>query len=177
MLNGRPLESYRIESVRRAIGLVFQDIHLFKGTIADNITLFRDVTEEKIIRAAQTAGITEMIDRLPRGYRTEIGYDGLALSAGERQLLAMARVLASDADTLVLDEATSHIDSLAEHRLQCALESAAKEHTVLVIAHRLSTIRDADRILVMEDGAIQECGSHEQLTAKRGIYYKLCQIG
>ncbi len=177
LLNERPLDTYDIESVRRAIGLVFQDIHLFKGTIIDNITLFRSMEMARITRAARTAGIAEMIDRLPQGYQTEIGYDGLTLSAGERQLLSMARVLASDADTLILDEATSHIDSLAEHRLQCALESAAEEHTVLVIAHRLSTIRDADGILVMEDGMIRERGTHEELTARRGIYYKLCQIG
>ena len=177
LLNGRPLGEYHIESVRRAIGLVFQDIHLFKGTIAENITLFRAMEEKRIIRAAQMAGIAEMIDRLPRGYQTDIGYDGLTLSSGERQLLSMARVLASDADTLILDEATSHIDSLAEHRLQCALESAAEEHTVLVIAHRLSTIRDADGILVMEQGEVRERGTHEELMARQGIYYKLCQIG
>ncbi len=176
LLNGRPLGEYHIESVRRAIGLVFQDIHLFKGTIAENITLFRAMEEKRIIRAAQMAGIAEMIDRLPRGYQTDIGYDGLTLSSGERQLLSMARVLASDADTLILDEATSHIDSLAEHRLQCALESAAEEHTVLVIAHRLSTIRDADGILVMEQGEVRERGTHEELMARQGIYYKLCQI-
>ena len=177
LLNGRPLGEYHIESVRRAIGLVFQDIHLFKGTIAENITLFRAMEEKRIIRAAQMAGIAEMIDRLPRGYQTDIGYDGLTLSSGERQLLSMARVLASDADMLILDEATSHIDSLAEHRLQCALESAAEEHTVLVIAHRLSTIRDADGILVMEQGEVRERGTHEELMARQGIYYKLCQIG
>lgn len=177
LLNDRPLDEYDIESVRHAIGLVFQDIHLFKGTIADNITLFRPMEEARIRRAAQTAGIAEMIDRLPHGYQTDIGYDGLTLSAGERQLLSMARVLASDADTLILDEATSHIDSLAEHRLQCALESAAEEHTVIVIAHRLSTIRDADGILVMEQGEVRERGTHEELLTKQGIYYDLCQLG
>lgn len=177
LLNNRPLSEYDIESVRRAIGLVFQEIHLFKGTIAENITLFRAMEEKRIIRAAQMAGIAEMIDRLPSGYQTDIGYDGLTLSSGERQLLSMARVLASDADMLILDEATSNIDSLAEHRLQCALESAAEERTVLVIAHRLSTIREADGILVMEQGEVRERGTHEELMARQGIYYKLCQIG
>ena len=177
LLNEKPIETYNVESLRHCFGLVFQDIHLFRGTIAENITLFQSMEDCRIKRAAQKAGISEMIDRLPDGYQTEIGYDGLTLSAGERQLLSMARVLASSADTLILDEATSHIDSLAEHRIQCALENAAEEHTVLVIAHRLSTIRDADGILVMDRGVLRECGTHDELLAQKGIYYDLCQRG
>lgn len=177
LLNGQSIDTYDMDSVRRSIGLVFQDVHLFRGTIRDNITLFVPRDEADIVLAAQKAGIAEMIERLPQGYDTEIGYEGLSLSAGERQLLSLARVLATGADTFILDEATSNIDSLAEQRIQNALDNAAQGHTVLVIAHRLSTIREADMILVMDGGKIAERGTHDRLMSQQGIYYDLCQLG
>lgn len=177
LVNDHPIEEYEVASLRRAIGLVFQDIHLFHGTIRDNITLFEPMEHERVVSAAQKSGVADMIERLPQGYDTEIGYEGLSLSAGERQLLSLARVLATGADTFILDEATSHIDSLAEAQIQSALDHASAGHTVLVIAHRLSTIRDADMILVMENGRVCERGTHESLMAKQGAYYDLCKQG
>lgn len=177
LLNGEPIEAYDIESVRHSIGLVFQDIHLFCGTVAENIALFEPMADEQVRYAARQAGVDEMIERLPKRYDTEIGYEGLSLSAGERQLLSLARVLATGANTLILDEATSHIDSLAEEQIQRAIDNASVGHTMLVIAHRLSTIRDADMILVMEDGRIRERGTHDALMMAKGVYYELCQLG
>ena len=150
------------DSLRRSLGMVLQDTHLFTGTIADNIRYGKlDATDEEIRAAAKLANADSFIRHLPQGYDTVITGDGAGLSQGERQLLAIARAAVSDPPVLILDEATSSIDTLMEGR------------TVFVIAHRLSTVRNAQAILVLENGQIIERGDHAQLLEEKGRYYQL----
>ncbi|EGO62424.1 ABC transporter ATP-binding protein [Acetonema longum] len=160
--------------LRRRIGVVFQDVHLFPGTVAENISMFDPAVPGALVQdAARTANLSAFIQAMPDGYDTPVGYQGAWLSVGQRQLLSLARVLAVQADVLVLDEATSNIDSETEGLIQQALENASAKRTTLVVAHRLSTVQTADRIIVLSRGQLVEAGTHEELLALRGVYHHL----
>lgn len=174
LIDGQDLREVTQASVRRAIGIVPQDTVLFNDTIYNNIVYARpEATREDVIRAAQLADIHVFIDTLPDGYDTVVGERGLKLSGGEKQRVAIARVILKQPRILVFDEATSSLDSRSEQAILGALRGVAAHHTTLIIAHRLSTIVDADRILVMEQGRIVESGSHTELLRRGGLYARL----
>jgi ATP-binding cassette subfamily B protein len=161
-------------SLRKAIGVVNQDPHLFHETVGDNLRYARPgATDEELVAAAKAAQIHEVIAALPEGYNTIVGERGYRLSGGEKQRLAIARMLLKDPAVVVLDEATSHLDSENEHLVQQALESALHGRTAIVIAHRLSTITDADAIVVVDNGEIVQQGTHAELLETGGLYAEL----
>ena len=176
-IDGRDVRDFRLSSLRESISIVAQDTFLFNDTVFDNIAYGRpDAKEEDVYAAAKTALAEEFIQRLPKGYETIIGERGLKLSGGQRQRLAIARALLKDAPILILDEATSHLDTESERLVQQALNALMKRRTVLVIAHRLSTIRQASKTVVLDAGKIAETGTHDQLIAAGGIYYRLHEL-
>ena len=173
-IGGHPLESYTQASLRCQIGLIPQDPALFHRTLRENIRYGRPLAhDEDVERAARRAFAHEFIAALPGGYEAEVGERGVKLSGGQRQRIAIARVILKDAPILVLDEATSSLDSITEMQIQAALDEAMAGKTVVVIAHRLSTIAHLDRVLVFSDGQIVEDGAHAELLAQRGAYYRL----
>ncbi|WP_290155128.1 ABC transporter ATP-binding protein [uncultured Dubosiella sp.] len=162
------------DDLRKSLGIVLQDTHLFTGTIADNIRFGKlDATNEEVERAAKLANAHSFIERLPDGYDTMITNDGASLSQGQRQLLAIARTAIADPPVLILDEATSSIDTRTEKLIEKGMDALMEGRTVFVIAHRLSTIRNADVIIVLDHGQIVERGSHDELLEKQGMYYQL----
>ena len=173
-LDGVDLEEIPKDGLRSSIGIVLQDTVLFTGTIRDNIRFGRlDATDEEIVAAAKMAYADEFISRLPDGYDTELSEQGSNLSQGQRQLLSIARAILADPKILILDEATSSIDTRTEMHIQKAMIALMKGRTSFIIAHRLSTIRDADTILVIDGGRIAEQGSHNSLLKLNGHYKKL----
>ena len=173
-IDGHDIRDLTLESLRGAIGVVMQDAHLFHETIAENLRYAKnDATEDEMRIACESAQIWELIKSLPNGLDTMVGERGHRLSGGEKQRLAIARLLLKSPSVVILDEATAHLDSENEALVQAALQSALKGRTSIVIAHRLSTVRDADQILVLEKGQIVERGKHDELVARGGLYADL----
>jgi len=173
-IDGHDIRDLTLESLRDSIGVVMQDAHLFHETIAENLRYAKqDATEEEMIQACKSAQIWNLIDSLPNRFETMVGERGHRLSGGEKQRLAIARLLLKSPSVVILDEATAHLDSENEQLVHAALQTALKGRTSIVIAHRLSTVRDADQILVLEKGSIVERGTHDELVAKGGLYSEL----
>jgi ATP-binding cassette subfamily B protein len=176
-IDGIPVQDLDLNLLRQSIAVVLQDVFLFRGTIGENIGLWgRPGQEEKIERAARQVHAHSFIQSLPEGYRSPVAERGSRFSVGQRQLLAFARALAHNPRILVLDEATSSVDTETEHLIQNALHQLMESRSSLIIAHRLSTIQNCDRIIVLHKGEIQEEGTHFELLKNRGIYYKLYQL-
>jgi ATP-binding cassette subfamily B protein len=176
-LDGIDLNLINSSDLRRRVGVVMQDFHIFSGSILDNISLGNPaITRDKAIAAAQSVHADAFIEALPEGYDTPLVERGQNLSQGERQLLAFARVLASDPEILILDEATASIDTETEQLIQSALKTIMVNRTSILIAHRLQTIQEADRILVLKNGRVKELGTHAELMANRDVYYTLNQL-
>ena len=172
--DGIDVRDIRKDDLRRSLGIVLQDTHLFTGTVADNIRFGRlDATDEEVRRAAVIANADSFIRRLPQGYDTMVTGDGANLSQGQRQLIAIARAAVADPPVLILDEATSSIDTRTEALIEKGMDRLMEGRTVFVIAHRLSTVRNANAILVLEHGSIQERGDHADLLRQKGEYYQL----
>ena len=173
-IDGTDIHSVTLNSLRRQMGIMMQDTFIFEGTILDNIRYGRlDATDEECMEAARLIYADEFIEKLPHGYHTRISERGSELSTGERQLLSFARVVISDPRILILDEATSSIDTKTEKLIQMALDRLLEGRTSFIIAHRLSTIKKADQIMYIANQGIAECGTHEELLQKRGYYYEL----
>ncbi|MBR5357330.1 MAG: ABC transporter ATP-binding protein, partial [Lachnospiraceae bacterium] len=174
LIDGVDISKVTLKSLRSQMGIMLQDSFIFSGTIEDNIRYGKlDASKEEIEKASETVCASAFIERFPNGYQTEVKERGSLLSQGQKQLVSFARTLLSDPKILVLDEATSSIDVQTEKALQKGLDAMLKGRTSFIIAHRLSTIRNCDKIMYIDDGGIKECGTHDELMAKKGLYYHL----
>jgi ATP-binding cassette, subfamily B, multidrug efflux pump len=177
LLDGRDLRELPLENLRKSVATVPQDVFLFTGTVADNISLYQpEVDRRSVEHAAREVHADHFIDNLARGYDEEVLEEGKRLSEGQRQLLGLARAFARDPSVVILDEATSNIDSETEHLIEEGIHRLLEGRTAIIIAHRLSTIRTVDRILVLHHGEIVQEGSHDELAARDGLYRQLYEI-
>lgn len=177
LLDGVDIRELSFSSLRGAVAMVSQETYIFMGTVAENIAYARpDATRDEIVEAAIAASAHPFICRLPDGYDTVIGAGGRNLSGGERQRLSIARAILANPQILVLDEATASVDTETERSIQASLDQLVKGRTTISIAHRLSTLRGADRLIVLDNGRVAESGTHAELVAQKGIYYKLLQL-
>ena len=173
-IGGQDYTDFSLHAIHSRIGMVLQTPHLFSGTVRENLRYGRlDASDEEIQNAAKIAGAHDFIDKLEKGYETEVGEGGILLSVGQKQLISLARALLADPEIFIMDEATSSVDTLSEALIQQGMAALTKERTSFIIAHRLSTIKRADRILVIESGKILEMGTHAELLEKKGHYFKL----
>ncbi|MGB3363869.1 MAG: ABC transporter ATP-binding protein [Thermodesulfobacteriota bacterium] len=177
LIDNEPLPSFNISSYRRSIGIVSQDTFIFNDTVSNNIAFgnFEETSQEQVIEAAKRAGAHDFISRLPDGYDTFLGERGIKLSGGQRQRISIARAILKDPEILILDEATSSLDSTTEQQIHSAITELSQNRTVVVIAHRLSTIKNADQIIVLNEGRVSEIGNEKELLSNKGDYYKLTQ--
>ena len=170
-IGGRDVRDYTLESLMDQVSMVFQNVYLFADTIENNIKFGRpDATHEEVVEAARKACCDGFIEALPEGYNTVIGEGGASLSGGEKQRISIARAMLKDVPIVILDEATANVDPENEDRLQKAIEALTRDKTILMIAHRLKTVRNADQILVVDEGRIVQQGRHEELIGQPGIY-------
>jgi ABC-type multidrug transport system fused ATPase/permease subunit len=176
-IDGISIDKFRQKQLRENIGVVLQDVFLFSGDIKYNINLGKnDITDDKINSAIDSVGLRKFIDELPDGLYSRVNERGTTFSAGQRQLISFARALAFNPRILVLDEATSSVDTETEILIQEAIKKLISGRTSIIIAHRLSTIQSCDKIIVMHKGEIKEMGNHQELLARKGLYYKLYQL-
>ena len=176
-MNGQDIRDVNMTDLRTRMAVVTQDPFLFSANIRENIALGRpDLTDAQMGAILEASNCTDLVERLPEGLDTKLSESGSSLSSGERQLLSIARAFARNPDLIILDEATSYIDSETEQRIQEALFNLMEGRTSIIIAHRLSTAKAADRILVLNRGRIIESGSHPELMSEQGFYYKLHQL-
>jgi ATP-binding cassette subfamily C protein CydCD len=174
LFNGIDLRNFKLEEIRSRIALVAQDTYLFNNTLKENILIAKpDATEQELQEAVNLSALSEVVQSLPEGLETMVGERGASLSGGQRQRVAIARAFLKNAPVLILDEATSHLDALSENIVHKALNQLKKNRTTLIIAHRLSTVRDADQIIVLDKGRIEEIGTHKELFKNKGLYRKL----
>jgi ABC-type multidrug transport system fused ATPase/permease subunit len=177
LIDGINIKQFDIKNLRQQMGLVLQDIFLFSGDITQNISLNREgITEDDVYQAAKAVQVDHFVKKMPQGYQTEVKERGSTLSLGQRQLLSFARALAINPQVLVLDEATSSVDTETEHLIQQALETVMAGRTNIIVAHRLSTVQRADEILVLHQGEVVEQGTHQELLQHEGRYWQLYQL-
>ncbi|MCP4361281.1 MAG: ATP-binding cassette domain-containing protein, partial [Chloroflexi bacterium] len=172
--NGRDYRTLTQHAIHSRIGMVLQTPHLFSGDVLENLRYGRlEASDQEVVTAAKMAGAHEFIIDLEEGYETQVGEGGVLLSTGQKQIISLARAILADPDVFIMDEATSSVDTLTEALIQQGMETLMDGRTSFVIAHRLSTIKNADRIMVIEDGGVSEMGSHAELIRQRGHYYNL----